>query len=66
MASSKLLELFTQLSPKRPDLNPTLDASFGFQDFARILRENKEMRAENKALRAKLRDISALIALWPR
>jgi len=57
MPSVSLQDMFTKLVPPRPAHGNALEASFGLQDIERLLRENK-------AMRAKLQAIGALVAIW--
>lgn len=58
--------------PEKPEPAPELDpapdlalrASFGIPDIERLLRENKELRAERDALKTTMVEIKEMIEQW--
>lgn len=65
MESADLMELFNGGKPvSQPDPDLALRASFGLEDIERLLRENKELRAERDALKATLVEIREMIEQW--
>jgi len=64
MASVNLLDFFAADPVPRPAPDLAMRASFGLQDIERMLRENKELRAQNEELRAKLTEIQEMVEQW--
>ena len=64
MSSVNLLDFFASDPVRQPDPDLALRASFGIPDIERLLRENKELRAERDALKATIVEIREMIEQW--
>ena len=62
MSSVNLLDFFAADPVRQPDPDLALRASFGIPDIERLLRENKELRAERDALKVTIVALKATIA----
>lgn len=65
MESADLMELFNgDTVVSRPVSDLALRASFDIPDIERLLRENKELRAERDTIKAAMVEIKEMIEQW--